>query len=348
MNKNLQRALDDKGIITLILRYPVRFIRNCFKVLAYSTLVPEGLNQGERDTNWKRRLPSRGKVHINRYSPIKHLEREREGEGERCAFLSEFPVVIYQTGKIVSDGWTAARNDSSKSWEEEEEGAEEDGAKEETREEGECLGIASRAHAPRVRVCPRHPISTYCTHVARTCVCVRVSERVVRTRCVDPLIRGLIGRAGAIECQTGRTLRKSPVGAVPRAFLTESSRTRAAGNSIRCPCTAGSLSRQREANEHPAAGSPTYHTPALWEPFQRARQPGRHDSSRKRTRSVLEPEEPRRLTGPYALGPRAGQIRLLRTWGASFAFLEDARASSRSLLLPVKNFLNWISKMRIS
>lgn len=42
-------------------------------------------------------------------SPIKHLERERksekrEGEKERCAFLSEFPVVIYQTGKIVSDG----------------------------------------------------------------------------------------------------------------------------------------------------------------------------------------------------------------------------------------------------
>ncbi|TGZ48039.1 hypothetical protein DBV15_05748, partial [Temnothorax longispinosus] len=54
------------------------------------------------------------KVRFNRYSPIKHLERERKGEGERCAFLSEFPVVIYQTGKIISDGWTAARNDSSK------------------------------------------------------------------------------------------------------------------------------------------------------------------------------------------------------------------------------------------
>lgn len=71
--------------------------------------------------------------------------------------------MIYQTGKIVSDGWTAARNDFSKSREEED--AEEEGAKEEKREEGECL--ASRAHAPRVRVCPRHPISTYCTHVAR-------------------------------------------------------------------------------------------------------------------------------------------------------------------------------------
>lgn len=68
-----------------------------------------------------------------------------------------------------------------------------------------------------------------------------MNERVVRTHCVDPLIRGLIGRAGAIECQTGRTVRKSPVGAVSRGFLTESSRTRAAGNSIRCPCTTGTI-----------------------------------------------------------------------------------------------------------
>lgn len=90
--------------------------------------------------------------------------------------------MIYQTGKIVSDGWTAARNDSSKSrGEEEEEGAEEEeeeeGAKEEeTRDEGECLGIASRAHAPRVRVCPRHPTSLHAarTLLARVCVRVRV------------------------------------------------------------------------------------------------------------------------------------------------------------------------------
>jgi len=174
------------------------------------------------------------------------------------------------------------------------------GKEEKKREEGECLGIASRAHAPRVRVCPRHPISTYCTHVARTCVraCVRVGtcEWTGGTYALRRSSNTRANRPGwRYRVSNGPNVRKSLVGAVSRVFLTESSRTRAAGNSIRCPCTSGhhrALSRLREANEQQSAGSSTYHTPALWEPFQRARQAGM--TARGNARGVSSrPEEPR-------------------------------------------------------
>lgn len=159
--------------------------------------------------------------------------------------------MIYQTGKIVSDGWTAARNDSSKSWEEEEE--EEGERRRREKKENASTSHLARTHHVSVSLPTSSHLYILYARCAHVCVCVRARRHMwvngwLRTHCVDPLIRGLIGRAGAIECQTGRTLRKSPVGAVSRVFLTESSRTRAAGNSIRCPCTAGSLSRQREAS----------------------------------------------------------------------------------------------------
>ncbi|KYM92149.1 hypothetical protein ALC53_01212 [Atta colombica] len=205
--------------------------------------------------------------------------------------------LIYQMGKIVSDGWTAARNFFSKSREEEEEEEEdtkeeeEDEAKQEKREEGECFGITSRGHAPRVHVCPR--------------------------------------RAGAIECQTGRTIRKSPVGAVSRGFLTESSRTRAAGNSIRCPCTTGTIGLSHATTRGQRAPShgvfDVSHTGTLGTfPTRQVDVTARGNARGVSSKS----EEPCRCS-PYALPRSSSRTNSAspNEWGASFAFLEDARSS---------------------
>lgn len=202
--------------------------------------------------------------------------------------------------------------------------------------------LASRAHAPRVRAAARVISSLHTVGMcAHACVRVGTYERTGGTYVLRRSSNTRANRPGwRYRVSNGPNVRKSPVGAVSRVFLTESSRTRAAGNSIRCPCTAGTVSLSlatARGQRAPSAGSPTYHTPALWEPFQRARQVGM--TARGNARGVLlEPEEPAALPGPCALGPRAGQIRLLRTWGASFAFLEDGRPSSRFLLFPANNF----------
>lgn len=107
------------------------------------------------------------------------------------------------------------------------------------------------SRAPRVRVCPRHPISTHCTHVgarvrARVCARVDTCERASGTYALRRSSNTRANRPGwRYRVSNGPNVRKSPVGAVSRGFLTESSRTRAAGNSIRCPCTTGTIGHSR-------------------------------------------------------------------------------------------------------
>jgi len=195
----------------------------------------------------------------------------------------------------------------------------------------------TRTHGPRVHVCLRH--SMYLSFLAST---LYVCERVC-THCVGSLIRGLIGRAGAIKCQTGRErmkkLRRATyIAAVAGLFdgKQSDSTARAAGNFIRCSCTTPMLCLSLSLPFSLAAKSIVVPRMAQWihtGTLGILPSAVRRMTARGNVGVSSSPEAPTAVSGPYnARSSSPGQIRLLRTWGrasfASFAFLEDARSSS--------------------
>lgn len=160
--------------------------------------------------------------------------------------------MIYQTGKIISDGRGRRQETTPRSRRRRRRRRREE-EKERRRRRKRMLRGASYP----IPACPHHvSVSAYVilcislyirVHVCRVCiwyvyVCIwiRVLRRYSNTRPIRPAWR--------YQVSNGPNVRKSPEGAYRGRrgllFLTKSSRTRAAGNFIRCPCNNTGISRR--------------------------------------------------------------------------------------------------------